>query len=157
MGGFENAEDFLMTKILRVSGSIDSYGEFNSELMLCYFSSMVVVFLTIVKGPTSSGRIALFTASAPYVLLVIMLFNGLTLEGSASGLAYLFRPDLTLLSSPGIWVDAMVQVLFQYSCGMGVLVSFGSYRRRSQSLIKAAYGLIIGTFICGLLGGVIVF
>jgi SNF family Na+-dependent transporter len=155
--GYENANAFLLTNILNVSDSINTYGSLNTPLLLCYFSSMIAVFFTIFKGPTYSGRIALVTASVPYLLLIIMFINGCTLDGSSAGLYYLFMPDLSLLKTTTIWVDALVQVLFQFSCGMGVLVSFGSYRNKSKSLKKAAYGLIIGTFICGILGGIIVF
>lgn len=37
------------------------------------------------------------------------------------------------------------------------MVLLSSYRGKNESIIKAAYGLIIGTFICGMLGGIIVF
>lgn len=43
---------------------------------------MVMVYLAIVKGPTASGRVAMFTATVPYLLLVIMMLNGFTLKGS---------------------------------------------------------------------------
>jgi len=75
-----------------------------------------------------SGKIALFTATSPYILLLLLLLRGLFLEGAFSGLAYLFYPDWSKLFSFSVWVDATNQAIFQMSTGGGVLVLFGSYR-----------------------------
>jgi NSS family neurotransmitter:Na+ symporter len=40
---------------------------------------------------------------------------------------------------------------------MGVIVLLSSYRNKSESITRAAKGLIFGTFLCGILGGMIVF
>ncbi len=63
-------------------------------------------------GVESSGKVALYTATAPYLLLIILLLRGLFLEGATKGLYYLFVPDINKLFDPMVWVDAANQIVF---------------------------------------------
>ena len=63
-------------------------------------------------GVEFSGKIAIYTATLPYILLIVLLIRGLFLEGAMKGLYYLFVPDITKLFDPMVWVDAANQVIF---------------------------------------------
>ena len=49
---------------------------------------------------------AIYTASGPYILLVILLIRGLFLDGALNGIAYLIKPDLSRIFDANVWVDA---------------------------------------------------
>lgn len=68
--------------------------------------SILTININLREGVGTSGKIAVFTASSPYVLLVILLIRGLMLEGASEGIYYLFKPDFAKLFSPSVWVDA---------------------------------------------------
>ena len=92
-------------------------------VFLCIFKgisviSMIFVFLCIFKGIKLSGKITIYTACAPYILLFILLARGIFLEGATNGLIYLLEPDLSKLFSLSVWVDAVNQVFFQFSMGI---------------------------------------
>jgi hypothetical protein len=57
------------------SEDIDSGGEFNWNVYFFYIISMIFVGAGIVKGIKISGKVTTYTATAPYVLLVILLFR----------------------------------------------------------------------------------
>jgi SNF family Na+-dependent transporter len=78
---------------------------------------MVLVFFSIYKGIKLSGKITIYTAIAPYVLLIILLFRGIFLTGASKGLVYLFYPDTSKLFQLSVWTDAVNQVFFQISIG----------------------------------------
>jgi SNF family Na+-dependent transporter len=78
---------------------------------------MICVFLCIFKGIKLSGKITIYTATAPYFLLFILLARGVFLEGASTGLAYLLEPDLSKLFKLSVWVDAINQIFFQISLG----------------------------------------
>lgn len=65
-------------------------------------------FLTILirSGIQTTGKVAIYTASGPYILLVILLIRGLFLDGALNGIAYLFSPDLSRIFDANVWVDA---------------------------------------------------
>jgi len=72
----------------------------------------LIVYLCIRGGVEFSGKIAIYTATLPYILLIVLLIRGLFLEGAMKGLYYLFVPDITKLFDPMVWVDAANQVIF---------------------------------------------
>jgi SNF family Na+-dependent transporter len=75
-----------------------------------------------------TGKVANITATSPYILLIIMLINGLQLEGSWEGISYLWKTDFTKILSPAVWLDAANQVIFQMSVAVGTLISYGSFQ-----------------------------
>jgi SNF family Na+-dependent transporter len=40
------------------------------------------------------------TAVFPYVVLIVLFFRGVTLEGAGKGVAFLFTPDVRVISLP---------------------------------------------------------
>ena len=69
--------------------------------------SYVLVYFSIWKGVESTGKIVYVVVPLPYVLLLILLIRGLTLEGSLGGLAYLFYPDWSKLAHIKVWRDGI--------------------------------------------------
>jgi SNF family Na+-dependent transporter len=45
----------------------------------------------------TSGKIVIFTATAPYILFFILFFRAIFLDGAAKGIKYLFMPDISKL------------------------------------------------------------
>jgi len=66
------------------------------ELTLCLFLAWIVVYACVVKGVKSSGKAVYFTATFPYVILIILLIVGATLSGAEIGLVAFFKPDVRL-------------------------------------------------------------
>lgn len=68
-----------------------------------------------------------FTATFPYVVLIILLVKGVTLDGAVRGLEYLFIPDFWQLKSVTLWRKAAEQLFFSLSLSFGGLIMSGSY------------------------------
>jgi len=58
------------------------------DLVISLFAAWVLVFLCLCRGVKSSGKVVYFTATFPYVLLLILLVRGVTLTGSAEGIKF---------------------------------------------------------------------
>mgnify|MGYP002632236207 CR=1 FL=1 len=67
------------------------------------FLAYVMTYFTTWKGLKSMGKIIYVTVLLPYVILMILLIKGLTLEGSGIGLKYLFNPDWSKLTQISVW------------------------------------------------------
>merc|ERR1712241_1412647 len=106
-----------------------SVGGFSWELPLCLAFSWLVVFLCLMKGVKSSGKVVYFTATFPYFILIALLVRGVTLEGAASGLEFLFIPKWEKLLDFQVWRNAAEQMFFSLGISWGGLMMFGSYNK----------------------------
>lgn len=79
------------------------------------------------------------------VLLVILLgiaIYSLTLPNAIDGIKFFIVPDFSQIESTGdiatIFINAMGQVFFSLSIGMGTLITYGSYLNKNTNLQKNA-------------------
>lgn len=77
------------------------------ELTLGLVATWVLIFLSLMKGVQSSGKVAYFTAIFPYVVLFIFLVRGVTLEGSDVGMKYFVTPQWDKIGDPDVWYAAL--------------------------------------------------
>ena len=93
--------------MLEQTETIDESGGLVPLIVVGMFISYFLVYFSIWKGVESTGKVVYFTALLPYVILIIMLLRGLTLEGAGSGLYYLFYPDWSKLGNAKVWRDGV--------------------------------------------------
>ncbi|CAD8059026.1 unnamed protein product [Paramecium sonneborni] len=144
-------------QILQISDSITNINEIIWSLLIAYMVSLTIVYMIIKEGVQTSGKIAIVTATSPYILLIILLVRGLMLEGSSEGIYYLLKPDFIQLLNPSVWVDAANQVIFQMNVGLAILCLYGSYRNKDDNLPNFSYAIPIITTLCGMLAALVVF
>ena len=72
-----------LTYVLPDVGAI---GDIKWDLALCLLASWIIVFACLAKGIKSSGKVVYFTATFPYLILIILLVRGLLLEGAYDGI-----------------------------------------------------------------------
>ncbi|NXK40421.1 SC6A5 protein, partial [Piprites chloris] len=92
--------------VLKISAGIEYPGEIRWPLALSLFLAWVIVYASLAKGIKSSGKVVYFTATFPYVVLIILLIRGVTLPGAGDGIWYFITPKWEKL------IDAMVGLLF---------------------------------------------
>ncbi|XP_035213043.1 sodium-dependent dopamine transporter-like isoform X1 [Stegodyphus dumicola] len=112
---------------LHLSKGFDDLGAPKWQLVLCVFSVFVILYFALFKGVKSSGKVVWVTATAPYVILTILLFRGAFLPGAGQGVMYYLNPDVSKLLNSQVWVDAAVQVFFSVGVGFGVHLTYASY------------------------------
>ncbi|KAJ3603077.1 hypothetical protein NHX12_030821 [Muraenolepis orangiensis] len=84
-----------------------------------------------------------FTATFPYVMLLVLLVRGLTLPGAMAGVAFYLYPDPTRLVEPQVWMDAGAQVLFSFGICQGSLTALGSYNQYKNDVYKDTFILCL--------------
>ncbi|CAG5927684.1 unnamed protein product [Menidia menidia] len=87
-------------RALRISPGLDQMGSLNWDLALCLLLAWVMCYFCIWKGVKSTGKVVYFTATFPYLMLIVLLIRGLTLPGAAIGIKFYLYPDLGRLADP---------------------------------------------------------
>ncbi|EDO49707.1 predicted protein, partial [Nematostella vectensis] len=143
---------------LEVSTSIEDTGVgINVKLAGCLVFAWILTYLCVVKGIKSSGKVVYFTATFPYIILIILFFRGVTLEGAGNGIKTLFTPDWGLLLDANIWKDAATQMFFTLSLGFGALIAFASYMPMHNQVMKDGYTVVLVNCGTSLFAGIVVF
>ncbi|XP_066570725.1 sodium- and chloride-dependent neutral and basic amino acid transporter B(0+) [Amia ocellicauda] len=125
------SEQFWDKVALRRSSGLDETGEVVWHLALCLLLSWILVGAAVYKGIKSSGKVVYFTATFPYVVLLILLVRGLTLEGASDGIKYYIgsQSNFSKLAEAEVWKDAANQIFYSLSTGWGGLLALSSYNK----------------------------
>ncbi|CAF3768290.1 unnamed protein product [Adineta steineri] len=154
-----STEEYFYRRVQEVdkADSFNNLGKIKWELALCLFVVFIFVYFALWKGIKSSGKAVWITAIAPYVILLILLFRGVTLSGSLVGIQYYLQPRMELLKSFSIWNAAATQIFFSLGPGFGVLLALSSYNKFHNNCYRDA--LITSTINCAtsVLAGLVVF
>ena len=103
------------------------------------FLTVGVVYFGVASGIEKTARLCL---PALFVILLLLLFSSLTMEGSGEALAFLFRPNFSELDSAAV-LEALGHSFFTLSLGMGTMIVYGSYVARNRSIVNAAGSIVV--------------
>lgn len=131
-------ENYFKNELLQSSESINELGSLVLQSVLALIVSWLLVYLCIYKGIESSGKIVYITAPLPYILLVVLLIRGMTLEGAFDGWYYLFVPDFSKVFRLKVWRDAVNQIIYSSSLGGATLIMYSSYRNKSEKVMRSS-------------------
>lgn len=109
-----------------ISGTGEPIGWF--FLFLAF--TAIVVLCGVEKGIEKVSKIMM---PILVVLTIIISVYGLTLKGSMEGLIYYIKPHMADVSVKTI-LAAMGQLFYSMSLAMGIMITYGSYMKKSDSL-----------------------
>lgn len=97
-----------------------------------------------------------YMTSALFIMLFALFLYGLTLDGFGDALHFIFYPDASHLKPSGA-LEALGLSFFTLSVGQGIMITYGSYMRKSEDIPRT--GLIIGSTIvlASVLAGLTIF
>uniref|UniRef100_A0A671TLC3 Transporter n=1 Tax=Sparus aurata TaxID=8175 RepID=A0A671TLC3_SPAAU len=121
--------EFWEHNVLGITDGIEDIGPVKWDLALCLLVVWVVCFFCIWKGVKSTGKVVYFTATFPFIMLIVLLIRGVTLPGASQGIKFYLYPDLARLKDPEVWIDAGTQIFFSYAICLGAMTSLGSYNK----------------------------
>jgi NSS family neurotransmitter:Na+ symporter len=91
-----------------------------------------------------------------FLLLGILVVNGLLSEGAWEGIKFMFRPDFHRLT-PGSVLEAMGHSFFTLSLGMAAMITYGSYLNKKEDLLSVSLRVVILDTLIALMAGVAIF
>ena len=98
-------------------------------MLFLAFTAIVVLF-GVEKGIEKVSKIMM---PILVVLTIIISVYGLTLDGATEGLIYYIKPHMADVSAKTI-LAAMGQLFYSMSLAMGIMITYGSYMKKSDNL-----------------------
>ncbi len=99
-------------------------------LVLFILASMIIILLGVNKGIENMSKILM---PALVVLSIIIAIFVITRPGSADGLIYYFKPDLSKMSG-NAFLAALGQLFYSMSLAMGIMITYGSYMKKEDDI-----------------------
>ncbi|XP_040183840.1 sodium- and chloride-dependent glycine transporter 2 [Rana temporaria] len=130
------SEEYFKYNMLKISDGIEYPGEIRWPLVFSLFLAWVIVYASLAKGIKTSGKVVYFTATFPYVVLIILLIRGVTLPGAGAGMWYFITPKWEKLADAMVWKDAATQIFFSLSAAWGGLITLSSYNKFHNNLYR---------------------
>ncbi|KGX86500.1 sodium-dependent transporter [Pontibacillus litoralis] len=116
--------------------------------------TIIVVLTGVKKGIELANKIFMPMLA---ILLIILAVYSVTLDGAMEGLAFLFKPDWSILTDPSVYLAALGQAFFSLSIGMGAMMTYGSYLSKEESLPSATIGIGIMDSVFAIVAGIAIF
>lgn len=90
------------------------------------------------------------------VMMIVMAGRVLMLDGSSTGMRFLFEIDTSQIT-PAVFMKAAGQCFFSLSVGLGLLITYGAYMPASQNATVTSIQVVVVDTLVALLAGVIIF
>jgi len=146
------SEDYFKRTMLGLEedSSWSNLGGLKWELVLCLLAAWTIVCLCLIKGVQSSGKVVYFTALFPYLVLVILLIRGATLDGAYDGIIFYVYPTeekVAGLKNIAVWSSAATQIFYSLGPSFGGLITLASYNKFTNNCHRDA--ILIAFANCG--------
>ena len=134
----------------------------NPGKMTLYMGFIVVSGFAVISLGVQKGleRVTKWMMLALMVLMWVLAFNSIRLEGGAEGLKFYLIPDFGRMVKIGIGdtiVGAMNQAFFTLSLGIGSMAIFGSYIGKERALMGEGVRVCVLDTMVALCAGLIIF
>ena len=120
---------------------------------LAMFTTVIIVLGGISGGIEKANKIMM---PSLFVLLVVIIARSLTLDGAEAGVAYYLIPDFSKLNGMTV-LRALTQAFFSLGVGWGIMITYGSYLPKNQSIPSGSVWVGVMDTAVALLGGFMVF
>ncbi|KAM6980779.1 sodium- and chloride-dependent neutral and basic amino acid transporter B(0+) [Aplochiton taeniatus] len=132
------SEQYWDRVALQRSSGLAETGPVVWHLALCLLLGWILIAAALFKGIKSSGKVVYFTATFPYLVLLILLIRGVTLEGARDGIEFYIgsQSNLSKLAEAEVWRDAATQIFFSLSVAWGGVTALSSYNKFHNNVFK---------------------
>lgn len=136
----DDTEGFLFGDVLQLAETPGQVGGLVSgvalPLILVWIVAFIILFAGVKKGIEVANRIFIPTLVVVFLLVVI---RAVTLDGATLGLDAFFKPDLSKLMNPTVWVAAYGHIFFSLSIAFAIMITYSSYLPKKSDITNNAF------------------
>ncbi len=115
--------------------------------------TVAVVYSGVGHGIERVNRVLM---PALLAILALLLVTALAMDGAGEALSFIFRPSFGELSWDGA-LEALGHSFFTLSLGMGAMITYGSYLRRGESVVRSGAWVVALDTLIAVMATVIMF
>ncbi|MEO0369541.1 MAG: sodium-dependent transporter, partial [Pseudomonadota bacterium] len=129
-----------------VTGNLDAMAQpgffssfINDNTVFLYLAVLTVLIGFILNSGVQKGieRLATILMPTLFIMLLLLTLFVLTLPNAFSGVQFYLVPDVSKINASVI-SNALSQAFFSLSLGMGILITYGSYVSKRESISSGA-------------------
>eukprot|EP00092_Neocalanus_flemingeri_P057934 GFUD01068952.1.p1 GENE.GFUD01068952.1~~GFUD01068952.1.p1 ORF type:complete len:642 (+),score=124.09 GFUD01068952.1:63-1988(+) len=151
-----SVEQYFLQGIGNMKSDItDGLGVPDATMMAALGVVWFLLYVCMRSGLRGQGKVSYFTAIVPYIILIIMLVKGLTLEGSWNGI--FFTPKFKRLLDVEVWYDAITQSFYSLTIGFGCLGTYAKYNNFRHPTSRDALIISFADCFSSILAGTVIF
>lgn len=129
------------------------YGDMSTYFWMLVF--MAITFVVVAKGVKGGiEKVNLVMMPALIILAIGIAIYTMTMPGALDGVMYYLKPDFSKFS-PELVIGALGQMFYSLSLAMGIMITYGSYLEKKESLTQSVVrvgGFDLGvSFLAGLM------
>lgn len=136
------------------------FAEFAAKplLVIPAFGCFIALTVLIVQAGVQKGieRWSKVLMPLLFAMMLLIILRSVTLPGAMAGIEYYLKPDFGKINGRVI-ITALGQALFSLSVGWGLMITYGSYMAKDQSIISSGFWVVSADTAVALLGGFMVF
>lgn len=155
---FQSATSSMANKSVEVFAS--EFSLFSSGLIrpIGWTIAFIAITHLIVVSGVKNGieRASKIMMPMLFLILFILCIRSITLPNADEGLAFLFNPDFSKITS-SVTLSAMGQAFFSLSIGMGCLITYSSYFNKKTNLQTTALQVTLLDTLVAVLAAVMIF
>jgi len=115
--------------------------------------NLLIVTKDISKGIEKASKVLM---PILFVLVFIVILRSVTLDGAMAGIKYYLVPDFTKINA-NTFLKALSQCFFSMSIGWGIMITYGSYLSKQESIVESSLWIALLDTGVALMGGLMVF
>ncbi len=152
-----NTQQYFFNNVLQITDGPSAMGSIGVALVIALALVWISIYFCVFKGVKSIGKVILISMPLPFILLLVLFFRAITLDGAVEGITYYLKPNFSLFLSTDLWMAALTQVFFSLSLGFGIMIAYASFNSKSQSITRNAVTVCLADTALSLLAGFVVF
>ena len=145
--------EFTQDNTAAMSTMFTDFASSTAGPLICHTVFLVVTGLIVIFG-VKNGIEKFSKVMMPllFVIMIAIAVRSLTLPGAKEGIDYLFKPDWSKVSS-GTFLAALGQAFFSLSLGSGMVITYGSYVKKDENIVKIGTETALADTLFALIAG----
>lgn len=153
-----SSELFFYEYVMNEPDNIDDgIGDPDWRLVIGLLVAWVILFLIVIRGLRSIGKVSYFLAVFPYLVMLVLLIHGSALPGAGRGVEYFFKPTWDKLLDAQVWYNAVTQVFFSLYICFGTLIMYASFNPFKHNVYRDAMIITTLDMVSSVLAGITIF